>query len=103
VGGVGTNPTHYGAQIAEKVTVERGESPTNECELGRTVVGEERVGVLQEGDQYEPVVHPSMWQVREKTCLGNRQRDIPKIRHKVQAEHLSKSFVVDPGAHAPQP
>lgn len=52
------DPRHDGAKVAQKVTVEGGKSTTSESKLRSTVVREERVGVLEESDQHQPVVDP---------------------------------------------
>ena len=56
----GTDPTHDAAKTTEQVTVKSRQSTTGEGELGGTVVGKERVGVLKEGDENEPVVYPTI-------------------------------------------
>lgn len=52
------NPAHDAAEIAKQVPVKSCKGTTLERELGRAVMRKERVGVLQEGDQDKPVVHP---------------------------------------------
>ena len=52
------NPTHDTAKVTQKATVKRGQSTTGEVELRRTVVRENGIGMLQERDQYQPVVDP---------------------------------------------
>ena len=64
VGTSTTDPAHNGAKITEQLAVKSGESTTSECELGGAVVRKKRVGVLQERDQHEPVVHPKKRNVR---------------------------------------
>lgn len=54
----GTEPSSNWTKITEEATVECRESTTGESEFRSTVMGEERVGVLEEGDQNEPVVDP---------------------------------------------
>lgn len=54
------DPAHDAAEVAKKVSVEGGESTTGESKLVSTVVGEERVGVLEERDQDKPVVDPEV-------------------------------------------
>ena len=46
------------AQVTKEFAVERRESAAGERELRSTVVGEERVSVLEERDQDQPMVHP---------------------------------------------
>lgn len=55
---VRADPAHDAAAVAEEVAVERRKRTTGERELGGTVVGQERVGVLEEGDEHQPVVNP---------------------------------------------
>ena len=79
-----TDPPHDGAKVAQKVTVEGGKGTTSESEFGSTVVGEQRVGVLQEGNQNQPVVNP-------------------KIRDDIYAESLQETIVVDGSKDTTQP
>jgi hypothetical protein len=58
IGGVSTDPTHDLAAVTKKVAVKSSKSSTGESKLGSAVVREERVGVLEEGDQNQPVVDP---------------------------------------------
>lgn len=58
VGGEGSNPGHEGSKLAKEFAIHGGESTTGESELSGTVMREQRVGVLKERDQYEPVVDP---------------------------------------------
>jgi hypothetical protein len=57
---VSTDPGHDFSAVTEKVPVQSGQGTSGEGELWSTVMGEERVGVLQESDQYQPVVDPRM-------------------------------------------
>ena len=63
VGNSGTDPSSDRAKITEEATVESRESTPGESEFRSTVVGEERVGMLEEGNQNEPVVDPTF-------CIG---------------------------------
>ena len=58
VSGGSTEPCHKASTVTEKLAVQSGKSTTGEVELGSTVVGEQGVSVLQEGDKDEPVVDP---------------------------------------------
>jgi hypothetical protein len=58
---MGPNPGHNRAKVTKNVTIEGSESSTSKVELGCTVVREDRVGMLQECDQDEPVVDPEVW------------------------------------------
>lgn len=73
VSGSGTNPTHDAAEIAKEVTVEGSQSATREGELGCAVVGENGVGVLEERDHDEPVVHPATRSVFNGQCQRTLQ------------------------------
>ena len=55
-----TDPAHEAAEVTQKAAVQSGKSSASEGELRSTVVREERVGVLQEGDQNQPVVDPTI-------------------------------------------
>ena len=59
VGSMRANPGHNGTQITKEVTVQGCKGATGKGELGGTIMGEKRVGVLQEGDQDKPVVDPN--------------------------------------------
>jgi len=72
----GSNPGHNGSEVAKEVTIISRQGTTGKSKLARTIMREERVGVLQEGDQYEPVVDP-------------------EVRDKVGAEDLKESKPVD--------
>lgn len=52
------DPPHERAGVAEEAAVERGEGAAREGVLRGAVVREEGVGVLEEGDEDEPVVDP---------------------------------------------
>lgn len=101
VGGSSTNPTHDAAEIAKKVTVEGSQSAAREGELGCTVVGENGVGVLEERDHDEPVVHPTTRSVLNRQCQCTS--DVPKVRNEVEAEDISKAEVVNRHANSQSP
>ena len=46
-----TEPCTDRSEVTEQLTIERRKCATWECECGGTVVWQERVGVLQEGDE----------------------------------------------------
>ena len=52
------NPTHKRAKVTEQFTIKRCQSTTRECEFLGPIVRQQRVGMLQEGDEDQPVVHP---------------------------------------------
>jgi hypothetical protein len=83
IGSMCANPAHNTAKVTEKVTVERSKGTTREGELGGTVMRKERIGVLKEGNQDEPVVYPK---VRLRLgCLcdsGSQERTRGKGHHK---------------------
>ena len=54
VGGACADPAHDAAAVTEEVAVKRRESTTGEGELGGTVVRQDGVGVLEEGDEHQP-------------------------------------------------
>jgi len=54
----GSNPGHDRSEVTKEVTIISCQGTTGESELARTIVREEGVSVLQEGDQHEPVVDP---------------------------------------------
>jgi hypothetical protein len=60
VGSMSADPAHDAAAVTEQASVEGGQGSTLEGEFGSTVVGQERVGVLQEGNHDEPVVNPAI-------------------------------------------
>jgi hypothetical protein len=60
VGSVCTEPSHDWAKVTKKVAIQGGEGTTGEGKLGSTVMREERVGVLEEGDENEPMVDPKI-------------------------------------------
>lgn len=52
------DPAHDAPQVPKERPVERRQRTARERELARTVVRQDGVRVLQEGDQHKPVVHP---------------------------------------------
>ena len=52
-------PSHHRTQIPQKAPIVRRQRASREGELVRTVVWEEGIGVLEEGDQDDPVVDPT--------------------------------------------
>ena len=58
VSGHRTEPGHDTAKVAEEAPVKRSKGTARERELGSTVVGQNGVGVLEEGDEDKPVVYP---------------------------------------------
>lgn len=58
VGSMGTDPGHDASEVTEEVAVHGGKSTAGESELASAVVGKKRVGVLEEGDEDEPVIDP---------------------------------------------
>jgi hypothetical protein len=55
-----TEPSHQLAAVTEKVAVHGSESTTRESKLGWAVVRKQGVGMLEEGDEDEPVVDPKV-------------------------------------------
>ena len=58
VGTGGSDPGHDGSKAAKEVAIIGRQSATGEGELAGAIMRKEGVGVLQEGDQHEPVVNP---------------------------------------------
>ena len=58
VGECRRQPSHHGTQVSQKVPIICRQRASWEGELPRTVVWEEGIGVLKEGDQDDPVVDP---------------------------------------------
>lgn len=48
--GVCADPGHDRATVSKKAAIQSGQGTTRECELRGAVMGEERVGMLEEGD-----------------------------------------------------
>jgi len=61
VGEDAAEPPEEWTGTTEKRAVEGGKCTTLEVECGATVVREVGVGVLEEGDQHEPVVDAEVW------------------------------------------
>ncbi len=57
---VGAEPPEDATTTSEEIAIQGSKRTTGECKLSSAVVGENRVGVLKEGNQDEPVVHPSI-------------------------------------------
>ena len=72
-----TKPAEEGTSATEKRAVEGGEGTTLEVERGATVVREVGVGVLEEGDQNEPVVDPEVRDTIDAGHLGESTGDRP--------------------------
>lgn len=67
---MGTDPTHDLATVTEEITVESSKGTTREGELGSTVVRQNGVSVLKEGDQDKPVVNPTGGSLEKLTKKG---------------------------------
>ena len=61
----GADPAHERAAVAKQVAVHGREGAAGEGKGTSAVVREERVGVLEEGDENEPVVDPGKRLVHE--------------------------------------
>ena len=77
VGRACTDPAEERTGTTEERAVERGQCAAGEGEGRGTVVREERVGVLQEGDHDQPVVDPHVRDEVEADHLGERARVAP--------------------------
>ena len=56
--GVRSNPPHDLTAVTEKVSVQSRQGTPRKGELGSSVMRKERIGMLQESDEYQPVVDP---------------------------------------------
>lgn len=54
------NPSHNTSAVAEKAAVQSGKGTAGKGEFWGAVMRKERVGMLQEGDQYKPMVDPKI-------------------------------------------
>lgn len=55
---MGTNPTHNRAAVAQQVTIQSSKGTPGESEFRGTIMRKDRISVLQERDEHQPVVHP---------------------------------------------
>lgn len=94
VGSMGTNPSHDASAVTEQVSVKGGKSTTSESELGGTVMREEGVGVLQEGDQHKPVVNPTSCRV-SRCILPAMLSYSPEVGKDVDNEDGGETPVAD--------
>jgi hypothetical protein len=89
----GSDPGHDGSKVTEEVTIKSGQGTTGESELAGTIVRKEGVGMLQESDQYKPVVDPG------KTFVGVTESGdrcyIPEVRNDIGAQDFKDSKGVD--------
>lgn len=58
VRGVGSEPAHELATVSKQAAIKGGKSSARERESIGTVVGHKWIGMLQKGNQYQPVVDP---------------------------------------------
>jgi hypothetical protein len=58
VRGPRADPSANRTEFSKKVPVEGRKRSTREGKFGRPVVRKDRVGVLEERDEYQPVVYP---------------------------------------------
>jgi hypothetical protein len=79
-----SDPPRKLAKSSEQRSVECRQGATRECESTLTIMWEERVGVLEESDKYQPVIHP-------------------KVGDEVSAEHFSKAASHRPGDDSGKP
>ena len=56
--GGSTEPGHKASTVTEEFTIQSGKGTTGKVELGSTIVRQQGIGMLQEGDENEPVVDP---------------------------------------------
>lgn len=78
---------HDSSTIAKKLTVKCRECTTGEGKFRSAVVGEKRVGVLEERDQDEPVVDPVTHGTMKKdeTCQDQSHFETKTVREKARA------------------
>ena len=55
---MGANPTHNGAAVAQQVTIQCSKGTAGESKFGGTIMRKDRISMLQERDEHQPVVHP---------------------------------------------
>ena len=84
IGCMGTDNSHGTSEVTQKAAVESSEGTASKGEFRSTVVGQEGIGVLQEGDENKPVVDPE---------IGNE----------ICPERLEETLVVNAGADTCQP
>ena len=60
ISGVCANPSHNTSIVAEKAAVQRSNRSTGKVEFWGTIMRKEGVGMLQEGDQHQPMVDPTV-------------------------------------------
>jgi len=84
IGCMGTDSSHGTSEVTQKAAVESSEGTASKGEFRSTVVGQEGIGVLQEGDENKPVVDPE---------IGNE----------ICPERLEETLVVNAGADTCQP
>lgn len=94
VSSMSTEPSEDVTTTSEEVTVQGCKGTPREGELSSAVVGKDRVGVLKESNQDEPVVHPSFFKISSPK-LKTWSLNVPKIRDKVSAENLEETKAVD--------
>lgn len=61
VGGKCTDGTHNGTKITEEIAIQCRQSTTRESVGRSAVMGEQRIGVLEECNEHEPMVDPEVW------------------------------------------
>lgn len=91
--GVSSEPSHDFTAVTEKVSIQSRQGTPREGKLGSTVMGKKRVGMLEEGDQYQPVVDPRNFSTTEMV-IRNRI-NTPEVGNKVQGEEVDKAVVPD--------
>jgi len=59
IGSMSSEPTHNGTKVSHHAAIHGGQRSTCESEFSSAVMGKDGVGVLEEGDEDEPVVDPT--------------------------------------------
>lgn len=76
------DPAHDGSEIPKEAAIVGRQGTTGKSELARTIMGKERVGVLQERDQNKPVINPGKASISLKPWM--EKGGIPHTRGKEQ-------------------
>ena len=101
VGSMSPEPGHDAAAITKQVTVESGEGTALEVELRGTVMGNQGIRVLEECDEYKPVVDPKTWLDNFWTFLFGSS--LPEIGDEISTEDSQETKVVDGSSDTGEP
>ena len=98
---MGTNPTHDATTITQQVTIQGSKGASGEGEFRGTVMRKERISVLQESDEHQPVVRPVSL-ASTRNIIDNKFHQ-PQIRNKIESEDFPKTFVIYPCRDSSKP